>query len=106
MSSVYSVVQQWDWLGPGVVAGIDLQAYVAGAASRRRLLLALVARAGERLRGFGSCIPLSYLNVHVNEKNRGFVKDQPVDPLMDLVRQLGELIEERHKGSLPRAQLS
>lgn len=84
---------QWDWLGPGVIVGIDFQGYIGNSGPRKRLILLLLSRTIERLHRFGSSIPLSYLNEHVNEKGRGYSKEQPVEPFVAVARQLYDLID-------------
>jgi hypothetical protein len=61
----------WDWPGPGVVTGIDLDEFVRGSGERERVLVRVCDRAVVRLREFGEVVPLHYLKAHVNADSPG-----------------------------------
>lgn len=85
--------KQWDWLGPGVIVGTDLGFYVRNSASRKEMLLDLFARTIERLQGFGTSIPLSYLDAHVNEPGRSYTMEQSVEPFTTAIKQMSAWVE-------------
>lgn len=84
--------EKWDWLGPGVVVGIDLDLYVTDSPSREALVIELLDRTIERLRRFGSVIPHSYLIAYVNTLGFSYTTEQPIEPFVSSIQRIRNLI--------------
>lgn len=71
--------ESWDWLGPGVMVGVELNGFVQGVPDRAQVLARVCDRACDRLRTFGEVVPLAYLEAHINADSPGGVYwiDQP-----------------------------
>jgi hypothetical protein len=84
--------EKWDWLGPGVFIGTDLNEYVLGSRRRWELLLTVLQKAADRLAEFGELIPLEYLTAHVSTKTSYFTKAQPVRPYFQSIGRICTLL--------------
>ena len=87
--------EQWEWLGPGVITGIDLDAILPENSPERRGLYLQLVRSVESLIGrYGQTIPLDYLerNITVAEGIH-FASETPTAPLLRTLAKLVELVE-------------
>lgn len=81
-SELRAFIERWDWLAPGVVTGTDFSEFVQSSRSRRRLLLDLLQRSGDRIASFGESVPKDYLEAHTNKDGGGYSRDLPTVRLL------------------------
>jgi len=87
-------VEGWDWLGPGVVTGINFSTYVQKSPLRWRLLLNLLQKGGDRIASFGESIPRDYLEAHKGDKGVRYTRDVPTKGLLKDIGKMCRLLSQ------------
>jgi hypothetical protein len=90
----------WGWQGPGVYVGADFDPFVSVSSARASCLLRIFERAKRRIAGFGSAIPLEYLQAHVNSSTAYFTVQQPVERFCHDIDRLIALLKKTPNQSL------
>ena len=89
-----SFLENWKWLGPGVITGTNLSDFVKDRLERANVLLSLFERTIEKLQEFGEVIPLEYLERHVNSPDAYYTVEQPTCRFIKVVESLQEMVRE------------
>ncbi len=78
IKAVSQFFEEWDWQGPGVIIGIELDAF-APSPERLSTLLRVLKATRTRISNFGAEIPIEYLIAHVNSETAYYSASQPTD---------------------------
>ena len=89
-----SFLENWNWLGPGVITGTNLSDFVKDHLERANVLLSLFERTIDYLQQFGEVIPLEYLERHVNSPDAYYTVEQPACRFIKVVESLQEMVRE------------
>jgi len=98
-----SFLENWKWLGPGVITGTNLSDFVDDQPDRANVLLSLFKQTADYLRAeshvgrnveFGEVIPLEYLEEHVNSPDAYYTVEQPTCRFIQVVESLQKLVRE------------
>lgn len=88
--------ESWVWHCPGVYLGIDFDSFLSASAGRISLLLRILLSARRKISDFGSVIPLTYLQTHVNSPTAYFTAPQPVDRFCSDIDRLVMLLKKEN----------
>ena len=87
-------LESWQWLGPGIIVGCDFNNFTTSP-DRFSMLLLLVKVTRDNLAKFGTTIPLSYLDQHVNGPTAWYTTAPPVATFTDIIDRMIGLIQEK-----------
>ena len=90
MEDLRRFIASWEWLGPGIVNGCDLNIF-ATTPERFSLIQRMFSATRDRLREFGESIPLPYLDEHINSSFAYYLDAQPVARFTDILDSLLDL---------------
>jgi hypothetical protein len=96
-SEAATFVRGWDWVGPGVMTGVEFDSFLHGDAGRERAFAELLIAARARIESFGQDVPLGYIASNINTPLAYFAAAQPVERWVRKIVELGELVAPHRK---------
>jgi hypothetical protein len=94
---ILSFLQEWDWLGPGVWLGVDLEEFIERSPSCRELLVGVIIAGKKRIEAFGDAIPLDYLRQNLSRSDLSFSASYPTNLLTESLVALLRLLNKKKK---------
>ena len=89
---IATFVSNWNWIGPGVYLGIDLDGFIAVSPSRQQQIVDLLEATKRRIAAFRTHVALTYLEVHVNSATSFHVVPQPIEAWISVIDKFVTLI--------------
>lgn len=84
--------ESWQWFGPGVIAGVELDAFIGSNKSRLALLLQILNACETIITGFGDVIPKQELNAILITDFCIYTEDMPSRRLVEDVARLRKIL--------------
>jgi hypothetical protein len=85
----------WDWVGPGVVTGTNLDRFVQRDATRAWTLVRVCKRAIASLERFGDTIDLDYLQQNINSSSPGgvYTAEHSAEKVKEAILRIQKMLE-------------